>query len=101
MQKFLNCALEVETKNDSVKVAGSNVNVVLLLKDFLNHVVTIFKTLDKNSSGYNFFISISNAIPTEVLKCLLQFSLENVNEPVSKILYKKYYLFDAEIKNVF
>ncbi|KAG8185655.1 hypothetical protein JTE90_008926 [Oedothorax gibbosus] len=81
--KFLNCALEVKKNNENVE--GSTVQVVLLFKDFLAHVASKFKNFNQTSSDRYFIASVSNAIPSEVLKCILQFSLEIINEPHGSI----------------
>ncbi|GFT82291.1 serine-protein kinase ATM, partial [Nephila pilipes] len=83
VKKFLNSTVELEMQKGDEKASK---NSVLLFKEFLNNIIIIFKKIQQFASdpqSCHFIICIGNAIPTEILKDLLNFSLENFSEKKS------------------
>ncbi|KAF8778752.1 Serine-protein kinase ATM like protein [Argiope bruennichi] len=80
IRKFLNTAIELEMQKEN------GIPNVQLLKDFMNNTVAIFKRIQHCNSDAelcNFITAVGSAIPIEILKDLLNFSLENINEKKS------------------
>ncbi|GIY53666.1 serine-protein kinase ATM [Caerostris darwini] len=83
IKKFLNNVVELEMQKEVDKLTKSSVQ---MFKDFICNTVAVFnriKSQFSNSLACKFVASIANAIPTEILKDLLNFSLENTNEKKS------------------